>query len=149
MNQRFMKFLGSIAAIEHAVEKIKKSEMKDYGLRASDVMVLLELAGNKNGITAADISRVCEIDKGALSRILKILEEKGYVVPEQGDGRKYAAKLYLTEEGRKITDDMSRRIDRMVEEASADISHQERIRFYEILHEISDRIMKICEQEEI
>lgn len=148
MNKRFVKFLGSIAAIERAVERIKKSEMKDYGLRASDVMVLLELACHTDGITAADISRICEVDKGALSRILKILEEKRYVYHEENMGRKYASKLYLTEEGRKITDDMSDRIDHMVEIASADISKQERIRFYEILHEIAERIMGICEQEE-
>lgn len=148
MNARFIEFLKAVSSIEHSIARIKRMEMKAYGLRGADTMVLLEISYHEEGVTAADLSRLCDLDKAAVSRVVRALQEKQFAASDVRSGRKYAAKIRLTEKGRQATEKMEERIDRLVSEASADITSSERIRFYEILNEIADRISMVCEKED-
>lgn len=67
-----------------------------YDLGVTDWRVLAYLGVNKHG-TAANISRIVNLDKAATSRSIAFLKDKGLLVTEQLPGRNI--RLSLTQEG--------------------------------------------------
>ena len=142
---RFDLFISAITQISKDIQKIKNREMLSFGLRGSHVMCLFYLKQNKEGLTAAELSALCEVDKGAVSRTIAELDKQGYVViPEETEKRKYRAKITLSGLGKQLTDQIEVIIDKVVEEASNGLSEAERASFSQSLFLISENLRKLA-----
>ena len=113
MNQRYREFVMCIAQIEKNIEKIKAYEMKPYGLSGMDVTIFAQLSLKEEGYSVSELSKECEMDKAAISRSIKKLDEKGLVLYTKG----YGSKITLTEEGKAIAKALLDKIDMYIAKA--------------------------------
>ncbi|MDD5949639.1 MAG: MarR family winged helix-turn-helix transcriptional regulator [Lachnospiraceae bacterium] len=143
MTDRFELFVTTITQIYKNLQRIKSHEMAEFDLKGTHVMCMFELNRHPEGLTATELRALCEEDKAAISRMISELIDRG-LVSNPGE-KKYRSPLTLTEEGKNIT----RRINEMAANAaiagSADMSHEERMDFYNTLTGISDNLKHYLE----
>lgn len=143
MESRFENFTVLINRISRNIRKIKNGEMAEYNLRSAHISCLYYL-NSSEGLTATELCEKCEEDKATVSRALDYLETEGYVICRSKHIKKYKSPINLTEEGRKIAGKISKKIDSVLEEVSAELTEEERAAFYRSLFIISDSLDKVA-----
>ncbi|MDE6583477.1 MAG: MarR family transcriptional regulator [Clostridia bacterium] len=146
MNERFDKFTFLIWEIYRSIQKIKKQEMENMGLKGNQVSCLYQLYNNKDGKTSTELCALCGDDKATISRTLSELEKEGYVFVEESDSQKYKNPYKLTDLGRKVGKTVSDKIDQMLNAGSEGIKENEREKFYEQLSLVLSNLQKIQEK---
>jgi DNA-binding MarR family transcriptional regulator len=140
----FETFTSTIWQITKSIQKLKNKEMAKFGLRGMHAMCLFYLRQNEIGLTAAELSELCDLDKGAVSRALEELEEKDFIAcPEQKNSenkRRYRAKVYLTEKGRQIMELTNRVIEDTVKKVGKGLDEAEITIMYKALSRISSNL---------
>ena len=143
--ERFEAFTTSITKTYKCIQKIKLVEADRMGLKASHVMYLHYLGKNPEGLTSIELSKCCVEDKAAVSRSILDLTKKGLIkISEDDSGRKYRAKMILTEEGKLINEKINEVIATAVNKASKDLDECEREGFYRMFNCITDNLENIC-----
>lgn len=137
MEKIFENFTITILKLNKLVHKIKNFEMQEYGLKTIHVMCVYYLNCHPDGITASELTKLTLEDKAAISRALKLLQEKGYA---SYDPNKYNAEIRLTDEGKKLADFISQKADRAVSAGSYDFTEEQRNSFYTQLLTIADNL---------
>lgn len=146
MQNRFREFTVLISNIVRTINKIKNFEMKKYGLKGTQVSCLFYLYGNDD-LTAKDICSLCQEDKAAVSRALKDLETKGFIVCESDNNRKkYNSCLSLTESGEKVAKQILKTIESIMEYDKNFISEKELTEFYQTFNKIYTNLKNISEK---
>lgn len=82
MFDRFETFTTTITQINRCIQKIKSHEIGSWGLKGTHVMCLYSLGKKPEGLTAAQLSKVCGEDKAAVSRTISELTEKNFVTSD-------------------------------------------------------------------
>lgn len=148
MKQRFELFVTAIGQISRSLQKLKSSAMADFGLRGTHVMCLYQLQQHETGLTSAQLARLCDEDKAAISRsISELLDQNLVECPEQGL-RRYRKTIHLTQKGRQVTAVMDQKIADSVMSAAQGYSQEEREIFYHVLLQVADNLQKACNAEE-
>lgn len=142
MIRRYTQFKAAISRIDKAIQKIERQEMERFGLKGPHVQCLMAINDHTQEITAAQLCRICDRDKAAISRSLAELEEKGLVHREAG----YRGILTLTEQGKLVTKRISQTAQKAVEAVSLDFDEAERAAFYQALEHIACNLQSICEE---
>ena len=144
--ERFEYFTTLVTKTYKCIQKIKLAEAERLGLKANYVMYMYYLGKSNEGLTHAELCKLCIEDKAAASRTVLDLTKKGFVKPVQTDStRKYRTKLMLTEEGKNINNKINEAIAIAVNKASKDLNNSERENFYRVLFNITDNLENICE----
>lgn len=93
-------------------------------LSYSDSIFLVNI-GKKEGITQEEIAVLLAIDKSAITRSVKGMENRGYVsvIPCETDKR--AKRLFLTEEGKKLFADIQKINEEWMNYVLQDLSENE------------------------
>ena len=142
MLQRFQDFVTGITQCYRSIQKIKSTEMTEFGLKGTHVMCLFFLGQHPEGLTAAQLSQMCAEDKAATSRTLAILQERGYI---QAGEKKYRAPIRLTPAGEELARQMEGLIQRWVTFGGDDLTQEEREIFYRALGKITARLSETLE----
>ncbi len=137
MEDLFVDFTLSILRLNKLVQKIKTFEIEKYGLKPIHVMCSYYLNKNPQGLTAKELSELTLEDKAAISRALKMMQEKGYVIYDAN--RRYST-IKLTEEGKQFTSNICACAQRAVAAGSVDFTEEERIFFYRSLDVINENL---------
>ena len=146
MISRYEQFTTAISSIYHHFQKIERDEMERYGLKGTYTQYLLAIERNSDGITAAELSEMCEIDKAAVSRALAEMESHGLVLKSLNKDRAYRARLFLTEKGKRAAEFVRERSRLAVDLAGNGLSDADRIVLYSSLELIADNLQKICRE---
>ncbi len=146
MNERFDKFTFLIMEINRSIQRIKKQEMENWGLKANHVSCLYQLYNHKEGKTSTELCALCGEDKATISRTLGELEKDGYVFVDENNMQKYRNPYKLTAVGKKVGKKVSDKIDQMIKAGSAGIKESEREKFYEQLSLVLSNLQKIEEK---
>ncbi len=146
MSTRYEYFSTSISAIYHYIQKIERSEMEKYGLKGSFAPYLLVMTRFPDGITAAELCDVCDKDKGAVSRALNELEQKGLVLRQSGEASHYRAPIRLTEKGKEAAKFVSQRSTLAVELAGNGLTDADRQSFYATLELIASNLHSMSKE---
>ena len=77
MLQRFEAFTAAISGIYRDIQKIERDEMEKYGLKGAYAQYLLALSHCPEGLSAAELCEVCDKDKAAVSRVLRLTVDQG------------------------------------------------------------------------
>ena len=138
-NNRFEIFAPSVLQLAKTVQQIKSRKMAEYDLKGTNAHCLCEiLDSGEEGLTAAELSARCEIDKAQVSRCMAELIERKLAYRNDAEGRRYKQKYRLTEAGVAIAKD----IDAMAQNVRATIrrgiSEAEMENFYRTLQSICD-----------
>lgn len=137
MEDLFIDFTISILRLNKLVQKIKTFEIEKYGLKPVHVMCAYYLNKNPQGLTAKELVELTLEDKAAISRALKIMQERGYV---KYDFNCRNSAVTLTEEGKSFADSVCNRADEAVAAGSIDFTVEERNFFYKSLDAIVNNL---------
>ena len=149
MKQRFETFVTAIAQINRSLQKLKASNMADFGLKGTHVMCLYQLQQHEEGLTSAQLVQLCDEDKAAISRCISELLEQGLVQNPEHSEKRYRKPITLTDAGRKITDAMDQKIIDAVITAAQGYTQEERATFYHVLLQVADNLQNACNTQEV
>jgi DNA-binding MarR family transcriptional regulator len=134
MISRVEKFSFAITALYRHIRRIENYAATKYSLKGHSAFYLLALAGYEDGMTAAELSEKCERNKSEVSRTIKDLTARGYVIKRSSEANNhYRAKLCLTETGRKIAVELSELGDRLLLKIGTDVSQEEHDMLYRMI----------------
>lgn len=144
MSDRFKDFTHLIANVGRTINRIKNIEMKQFGLKGTQVNCLFYLYESDGKMTAREICIKSAEDKGAISRELKELEESGFIESENDENKKkYNCKLKLTEKGNEVAQYIEKKIDSILNYDKNFISDEELSGFYKTFNKIYDNLRNI------
>ena len=146
MLNRFARFSLAIAAIDRCWHKLAVEEMEQYELNTPHAVYLTTLYNYEEGITAAKLGELCCKNKADVSRMVAILEKKGFVRKEAIGGNLYRAKLLLTEQGKLAAQHVQRRAAVAVELAGSGMTEEDREVFYRCLELIASNLQTLCKE---
>ena len=146
MIQRFETFCTSAFSIYRSIQKIERMEMEKFGLKGPHAQCLIVMGGYPQGITAVQLTEICDRDKAAISRIVSELEQEGMVVRECRNGTVYRARLKLTEKGQEAARRVSELASLAVQQAGKGLNDAQRQIFYDSLNLIAANLHDISSQ---
>lgn len=145
MVERFEKFSTLVSAINKYVQRIEADEMIRMGLKGSFAQYLVAMSRYPEGITSSMLCEVCDKDKGAVSRAIAEMQEKGLVNEKGLLGTRYRAKHTLTDEGKKVAEYVIQKATRAVSMANVGLSEEDRKTFYRVLEVYYTNLKVVCE----
>lgn len=141
MVKRFESFVSGITACYRHIQKIKSIEMTELGLKGTHAMCVFYLNRHDKGLTASQLSSLCEEDKAAVSRTLSELSEKGYINTNRDETKKkYRSVITLTEKGRELAKNVDVLIGQWVGLGGDGLTNEERETFYFVLDKIANNL---------
>ena len=96
-------------------------------------------------MTAAELTKFLGKNKAEVSRTVADLEEKGLIVKTSGSVN-YRVRLCLTEEGKAVSDDLSRTLDEVVFFVGQGVNDEEREILYRSLESINDNLATLINE---
>ena len=141
MIERFELFSLMISQISSNWHKIASAEMEKYGLKGAYAQYLIAMDHYPEGITAAKLCEVCDIDKAAVSRVLSEMEKKN-LIERSGDAG-YRAQVRLTSEGKAAALFVAQRAILAVELAGKGLTEEDRKVFYGALELIAGNVQAL------
>ena len=90
----------------------------------------------EDGKNQEDLSKILKIDKGTTARAIKKLEEEGYVRREKDNLDKRANKVFLTEKGMDIKEDIYKILSQWESIISQSLEKEERILMINLLKKV-------------
>lgn len=145
MVNRFETFVSSIASITRYIQKIERDVMAHYGLKGPHAQYLIAMNRFPHGITAAQLSAVCERDKAAVSRAISELESAELIQRPKAENSGYRALLTLTERGKHAAGQLIRTAELAVEQAGQGLTEENRTVFYAAFHQIASNLQHMSE----
>ena len=146
MIDRFQQFSTAVSGIYRYIQKIERMEMEKYGLKGPHAQCLIALGSYPQGITAVQLTEICDRDKAAISRIVSELEQEGMVVRECRSGTVYRARLKLTEKGKEAAQRVSELASLAVQQAGKGLDDEQRQIFYYALNLIAANLYDLSNQ---
>ncbi len=142
---RFEDFVGIISALNKEIQRIKTAEARRLGFRGSDVMCLYYLVKHPEGLTAAELARLVDVSRAAVSRTVAHLADDGFVEvgSEEDEGSRYRAPIRLTEKGREAARPLDDIIHRVLDEAGGELAARQRLQMYDSLNHILEKLRTI------
>ena len=139
---RFEDFVSLIGAIEKEIQRIKTAELARFGLRASDLMVVYYLEKNPEGLPSADLARLADVDRAAVSRTVARLVTDGFVEVGEETSR-YRAPVRLTEKGYAAMAEVNGLISSIVRRAGGGLLDEQRQALYASLESVLGQLKTI------
>ena len=144
MVDRFAQFVAGISCISRCIQKIERDVMVHYGLKGPHAQYLIAMSRYPDGVTATQLSSLCEKDKAAVSRAVSELKKNG-LIHRAGEGNSYRAMLTLTVQGKKAADQLIRQAEIAVEQAGLGLTDDARATFYSAFNLIVSNLQRISE----
>ena len=90
-------------------------------------------------MTKSEIADSCDVDKAQITRIMSELIAKNYVIDDLSK-KTYNRKFFLTELGRKITDEINGTVADVVKYVNEDIPREDVEHFYTVFGAINKKL---------
>ena len=139
MGDSFERFAQMLSNATKSLYRLKSRCMSRYGLSSTHTVCLRKLYENPDGLTKSEIADSCEIDKAQITRIIGELIAKNYVEDDLSK-KTYNRKFFLTDAGRKITDEINKTVDDVVKFVNEGIPKEEVEHFYTVFGEINKKL---------
>ena len=141
--ERFELFTVLVANASRCIHKIKSEEMLEFNLKSSHVSCLYYLYKLKS-LTAKEICDMCGEDKANISRTIRFLESEGYIYCPSMVTKRYQSTFFLTEKGIQVGENITKKIDKILFNASKGLTEENRKIFYQSLSLICKNLEEIC-----
>lgn len=146
MLSRFEQFSTVISGLHRYIQKLEREEMEKLGYKGAFAQYLVAINRYEDGLTAAQLCEICDINKAAVSRAMAEMEEKNLIVRRSDNNRLYRAKVFLTDTGRQAAEFVHRRASSAVAAAGSALSDEERDVMYRSLDLIAARLQTLTKE---
>lgn len=143
MRSKYEQFTASVLCLSRCIQKIQRTQMAKYGLKGAHAQYLITMHHYPDGITASELSAICDKDKAAISRAVSELEREGLVQRQCRANNTYRAPLCLTGTGVQAAEEVNRLARLAVEQAGAGLTDEKRAVFYETLDVIACNLIRM------
>lgn len=134
---RFEHFTYAANELSKLLRKLAGDEMKKYGMKSPHAVYFTVLANhNEQGLTATQLCEYSGRDKADVSRMLALMEKKGFATKEGIHQHLYNGVFKLTEKGLAVADAVRSKAAKAVELAGGDLTEEVRRNFYTALDSI-------------
>lgn len=140
---RYVTFSAHIEKIYKDIQKIKSYRMNSFGLKGTDVTVVIMAAKHPEGVTVTELATECQVDKAVVSRAVRLLIEQGEMAYADQKLHNYRKKIKLTEKGMATANAVSDLATQAVREVSNDISQEDLDNFYRTLNKITKNLNRL------
>lgn len=138
---RFEDFVGLVEALHKEIQRIKSVEAERLGFKGADVMCLYYLTKNPEGLTGAELARLVDVSRAAMSRTIARLEADGLVETAAGDEEtRYRVPVRLTEKGAEAARPIRGIVQDVLDEMGRVLDGQQRAQMYRSLNAILKRL---------
>ena len=121
------------------MRKNMTSIVEPYGLTSSHAIYLIGL-NLQDGQTLVGLSKFLDLDTANTNRVIKVLREKGYVFDDRTSESSKKYRIFLTEEGKKLSAKIMAGITELNNQYFADISREEILNMRNTLIKILNNI---------
>ena len=146
MLSRYEQFSYIVSGINRHIQKLERDEMIKFGYKGAFAQYLVAMRHYPQGVTAAQLSEICDKDKAAVSRIVTEMIAKGLVVRKSTTETMYRAKLTLSQEGEKVAQFIASRASAAIEAMGNELSDEQRKILYFALDTISDKLHTLSKE---
>lgn len=122
------------------------SHMKEFGINATQLHLLFEIRHHSN-INQEKIAQRCNINKGAVARSIKKLEDMGMVTRQIDENNRRQNKVSLTKKGEKTLKRASEVLNRWEDEVIKKEGYIKKELLQQILKEIAIKTMELNQEE--
>ena len=100
-------FSTELLRLAKRLNELKNKKLAEHDIKVTNARCLCRIAASgEEGMSATQLSLACSIDKAQVSRCMLELTRKECVYRDTEEGKCYKQKYRLTEEGRRITNDL-------------------------------------------
>lgn len=131
----------NIKAVWHAIARMYNQQAAKYSLTMSMGFVLLNINPEK-GTPATKIAPLMGLEARSLTRLLKSMEEKGFIYREADATDKRLVRIVLTKEGKKKREVSKHTVLRFNDAVREQIQNEKLSVFFEVLQQINRMIEK-------
>lgn len=117
--------LGPISYIYRSHSAYMTKELEDYRLGSGQFEFLMYLY-HKDGVSQETIAKDLKVSKATSARAIQSLEKEGYVFRQKDENDQRAYKVYLTEKGKEMRDDIFKKLDSFAEILLSDFTYEEK-----------------------
>lgn len=135
-----------VVMIARGLQIYLNHHLENLGISATQLHLLIEIS-NQCDINQERISARCGINKGAVARSIKKLEDKGLVTRTTDENDRRQNKVSLTEIGRETLDESLKILNRWEDEVIMERGYVERELLQKVLKEIAVRTMELNQEE--
>lgn len=136
---RFSLFIGLLGGASKSIQRLKAAGMEPYKLSAAHTDCVCLLAGAMpEGMTQTQLAARLNMDRAQISRVLRDLRERAYVLA--GGGAGYKRRYLLTEAGARLAGEANRIIREVNAFVSGGIPREEIDAFYRTFRIIVERL---------
>lgn len=115
---------------------ILNHRLKSSDLGTGQFPLMMYLSRNQN-ITQETLARHFNIDRGAIARSVKKLEDSGYITRIIDPDSRRAVRLFLSEKGEAMIPDLIRINHEWEEIVTSSLSEDEKIQFFNLLRKVA------------
>jgi len=137
MEQNLFEFVKAVKSVSRKLSVIEKLEAKRMGLLHNEYMLMLYIKESEEELNATELSQLMCIDKGALSRIIKKLEEENYVKVKTKNNKRYGAPVVLKAKGTRAVEKLEARMNEIVGLDELGVSDRTKSQLYKVLGQVS------------
>ena len=139
---RFEVFYNLIGSATKSIHRLKNKGMHPFGLTSAHTICLRKLYEKPEGVTRTQLAKLCVVDKAQITRIIGELTDNGFAIEKKSARANYRSKLMLTEEGKRVTEEINNIVLRINDFVSGDIPEEDIEKFYETFNRICDNLKK-------
>lgn len=121
--------------------------LEPYGINATQLHLLFEIS-HQHDINQENIALRCNINKGAVARSIKKLEDKGLVVRQIDENNRRQNKVSLTDMGEKTLEESFKIFKKWEDEVIVDEGYISKELLQQILKEIAIKTIELNNKEE-
>lgn len=143
LSDRFLRFSTATDSVIKRIQKYENIRLSSFGIRSMHLMYLYCLDKAEDGMTPANLSRACGVDKAFISRISNHLSERGYIEFEDKTALhciRYRRKIHLTPAGREVMKQINSIVDSTVDSVTIGVSEDELETFYAVLSKLESNL---------
>lgn len=117
----------------------QKHRLEKYDLTQQQLVFMLIILNNENGIGLTELTNMLEIDKSNTTRTIQSLEKKNYIIKENTGIKEQKYTLRLTEEGSKLAEVIRHDEEKTVNDFLASLTSEEQILLEKIIEKLLNR----------
>jgi MarR family transcriptional regulator, 2-MHQ and catechol-resistance regulon repressor len=121
-----------------SVQELIKNDISNYGMRTSDFEILEPLY-HKGKLTVREVSEAVLINTGSITYVIDKLEKKGLIERSNCKDDRRVVYIHITEEGKKLMDDIFPQHQQVIEALFDGISEADRKTMIDALKKIGQK----------